>query len=104
VKVSRCLDYPFEWAKSIVDEKGLVQHITCKICTSIKRKEKLFAPKLDILLKHVGCPKGMVFMLGVDASSHYFNKNSVHGNNECDFFVVKCLSILDQLQIDVLSK
>jgi hypothetical protein len=59
---------------------------------------------LDSLLKHVGCPKGMVFMLGVDASSHYFNKNSVHGNNECDFFVVKCLSILDQLQIDVLSK
>jgi hypothetical protein len=46
----------------------------------------------------------MVFMLGVDASSHYFNKNSVHGNNECDFFVVKYLSILDQLQIDVLSK
>jgi len=43
-------------------------------------------------------------MLGVDASSHYFNKNSIHGNNECDFFVVKCLSILDQLQIDVLSK
>jgi hypothetical protein len=43
-------------------------------------------------------------MLGVDASFHYFNKNSVHGNNECDCFVVKCLSILDQLQIDVLSK
>jgi hypothetical protein len=101
MKVSRCLDYPFEWAKSIVDEKGLVQHITCKICTSIKRKEKLF---LDSLLKHVGCPKGMVFMLGVDVSSHYFNKNLVHGNNECDFFVVKYLSILDQLQIDVLSK
>jgi hypothetical protein len=74
------------------------------VSTSIKRKEKLFAPKLDSLLKDVRCPKGMVFMLRVDASSHYFNKNSVHGNNECDFFVVKCLSILDQLQIDVLSK
>ncbi len=84
--------------------RGWCNTLHAKICTSIKRKEKLFAPKLDSLLKHVGCPKGMVFMLGVDASSHYFNKNSVHGNNECDFFVVKCLSILNQLQIDVLSK
>jgi hypothetical protein len=78
----------FEWVKSIIDEKGLVQQITCNICTSIKMKEKLFAPKLDSLLKHVGCRKAMVFMLGVDASSHYFNKNLVHGNNECEFFVV----------------
>jgi hypothetical protein len=54
------------WEKSIVDEKGLVQHITCKMCTSIERKEKLFTPKLDSLLKHVGCPKAKVFMPNVD--------------------------------------
>ncbi len=42
------------WAESIVDENGLMQELRCKIYTSIERKEKLLAPKLDSLLKHVG--------------------------------------------------
>ncbi len=40
--------------ESIVDENGLMQQVRCKICTYIERKEKLLAPKLDSLLKHVG--------------------------------------------------
>ncbi len=43
-----------QWAESIVDENGLMQQVRCKICTSIERKEKLLAPKLDSSLKHVG--------------------------------------------------
>jgi hypothetical protein len=44
----------------------------------VERKEKLITPKLDSLLKHVGQWKAKVSMPRVDASSHYFNKNSVH--------------------------
>jgi hypothetical protein len=89
------------WAKSIVDENGLMQQVRCKICTFIERKEKLLAPKLDSLLKHVGAWKAKVSMLGVDYGSHYFNKNLMHAKNRHEFFIVKHLSMLDQLQIDV---
>jgi hypothetical protein len=44
----------FPCIKNFIDEKGLVQQVKCKICTTIGRKEKLLAPKLDNLLKHVG--------------------------------------------------
>jgi hypothetical protein len=43
-------------------------------------------------------------MLGVDVGSHYFNKTQCMPTMSVNFFVVKHLSILDQLQIDVLSK
>ncbi len=42
------------WVESVVDEKGLVQQVRCKICTYVERKEKSLALKLDSLLKHVG--------------------------------------------------
>ncbi len=89
------------WEKSIVDENGLMQQLRCKICTFIERKEKLLAPKLDSLLKHVGHWKAKVFMLGVDYGFHYFNKTLMHAKNEHEFFIVKRRSMLDQLQIDV---
>jgi hypothetical protein len=43
-------------------------------------------------------------VLGVDASSHYFNKNAMHVENEHAFFVASQPSILDQLHVDVPSK
>jgi len=47
----------FLCTKCVIDEKGLVQQVKCKICTTIGRKEKLLAPKLDSLLKHFGHQK-----------------------------------------------
>jgi hypothetical protein len=72
-----------------------VQQVRCKICTTVRRKEKLLAPKLNNLLKHVGRWKAKFFMPSVDASSHYFNKNLVHAKNEREFFVANQPSILD---------
>jgi hypothetical protein len=40
---------------------------------------------------------------GVNVGSYYFNKNLVHMKNECVYIANSCLSILDQLQIDVQS-
>jgi len=37
------------------------------ICTSIEKKDKLLAPKLNSLLKHASYKKCNVSMLGVDA-------------------------------------
>jgi hypothetical protein len=41
--------------------------------------------------------------LGFNVGSYYFNKKLVHMKNECVYIVNSCLSILDQLQIDVHS-
>jgi hypothetical protein len=60
------------------DEKGEVQQVQCKVCTSVKGKQKLLDAKLDSLFKHQGHQKAKVSMLGVDARSFYFNKNYVH--------------------------
>ncbi len=74
------------WAKFVIDEKGLVQQVRCKIFTYVKGKEKLLTPKLDSLLKHDGWWKAKFLMPSVDGSSHYFNKNLVHVKNEHEFF------------------
>jgi hypothetical protein len=76
-------------------ENGLVHQVRCKICTIVRGKEKLLTPKLDSLLKHVGCWKAKFLMPSVDVNSHYFNKKLVHAKNEHEFFVVNQLSILD---------
>ncbi len=41
------------WAKSIIDEKGAMHQIRCKIFTFVEAKKKLLVPKLDSLLIHV---------------------------------------------------
>jgi len=62
------------WEKFVINEKGLVQQVRCKICKIVRGKEKLLAPKLDSLLKHVEHWKAKFLMPSVDADSHYFNK------------------------------
>jgi len=57
------------WAKSMFDEKGEVQQVQCKVCTSIEGKQKFLVAKFDSLLKHQGRQKAKVSMLGVDAGS-----------------------------------
>ncbi len=44
----------FRWAKLVVDACGKVHKVKSKVCTKIKNKEKLIAPKLDNLWKHGG--------------------------------------------------
>jgi hypothetical protein len=83
------------WAKLVFNENGLVHQVRCKSCTIVRGKEKMLAPKLDSLLKHVGCWKAKFLMPSVDVGSHNFNKKFVHAKNEHEFFVVNQLSILD---------
>jgi hypothetical protein len=67
------------------------------ICVFIKRKDKLLAPKLNSLLKHVGCWKCKVSMPNVDANSYSMNKNFVHSKNEKQCTIGQRPSILDLL-------
>jgi hypothetical protein len=82
------------WIKFLINEKGVMHQIRCKICTSIEGKEKLLAPKLDNLLKIVGQWKCLVSQLGVYVGSYYFNKNLVHMKNEHVYIINFCISIL----------
>jgi hypothetical protein len=50
----KMLGYHAYHSKSMIHEKGAMHQVICKICTSIEGIEKLLAPKLDNLLKHVG--------------------------------------------------
>jgi hypothetical protein len=61
------------------------------IFTSIERKDKFLAPKLDSLLKHVDCWKCKVSMPRVDVSSYSMNKNFAHSKNEKQYTIVKDL-------------
>jgi hypothetical protein len=70
------------WAENVIGDKGLAHQVWCKVCTHVKGKEKLLAPNLDSLLKHVNCYKCKVSMPSVDTSFYYFNKNLVHAKNE----------------------
>jgi hypothetical protein len=85
---------PTTWIKFLINEKGVMHQIRCKICTSIEGKEKLLAPKLDNLLKIVGQWKCLVSQLGVYVGSYYFNKNLVHMKNEHVYIINFCISIL----------
>jgi hypothetical protein len=66
------------WAKFVFDEKGEVQQVRCKVCTSVEGKQKLMATKLDSLFKHQGHRKAKVPMPSVDARSFYFNKKIMY--------------------------
>ncbi len=54
------------WAENVIGDKGLDHQVRCKVCTHVERKEKLLAPKMDSLLKHVNCYKCKVSMPSVD--------------------------------------
>jgi hypothetical protein len=59
----------------MVNEKGEMHWVQCRICTVVEGKEKLLAPKLDILQKHISHRKAKVSIPRVDPSSYYMNKN-----------------------------
>jgi len=73
------------WVKFIIDDKGLIHQVMCKICTYVEGKEKLIVPKLNSLVEHASHRKCKISMLEIDVSSYYYNKNYVHAKNECAF-------------------
>jgi len=85
------------WAKFVFDEKGEVQQIRCKVCTSVEGKHKLLVTKLDSLLKHQGHQKAKVLMQDHSTST----KKKLHAQNKHLYTTNDCPSILDQLQVDV---
>jgi hypothetical protein len=65
------------------------------ICSFVEKKDNLLTPKLDSLLKHVGCQKWKIFMPNVDASFYYMNKNFVHSKNERQYTTSQRPYVLD---------
>jgi hypothetical protein len=43
------------WVESMINEKGAMHQVKCKIFTCVEGEEKSITPKLDNLLKHVKC-------------------------------------------------
>ncbi len=71
--------------KFIIDDKGLMHQVMCKICTYVEGKEKFIVPKLNSLLEHANHQKCKISMLETEVSSYYYNKYYVHVKNECVF-------------------
>jgi hypothetical protein len=67
----------------------------------VERKEKLLAPKLDSLLKHVNCYKCKVSMPSVDTSFYNYNKNLVHTKNEHAYTTHDRPFVLEKMLVDV---
>ncbi len=67
----------------MVDAHGKVHQVRCKVCSKMKGKEKLLAPKLDSHWKHNGRWKALAAILGVcKVGEYYMNKEFVHAKNE----------------------
>jgi len=64
---------------------GVVNQMHCKVCTTIKDRERLLATKLDSLYKHVGEKKAKANHLGMAKGTIYYCKNFVHQKNETSY-------------------
>jgi hypothetical protein len=79
------------WTKSMVDAYG-------KVCTKIKGKEKLFAPKLNNLWKHSERRKALTTIPRIcKANEYYMNKDFSHAKNEHLYCLVKKDTIVNQI-------
>ncbi len=85
----------------MVNEKGEVHWVQCMICIVVEGKEKLLAPKLDTLQKHISHRKAKVSNPRVNHSSYYMNKNYMHAKNEQQYTTSQCPSIMNLLYCDV---
>jgi hypothetical protein len=59
------------WVESILDEKGQIHYVQCKIYTFFEGKQKKLAPKFNNLLKHQGHKKAKVSMPNIDVGTFY---------------------------------
>jgi hypothetical protein len=66
------------WVEGVIDHKGLVHQVQCKVCTHVNKQFFLLIPKVDSLLKHIGHCKCKVSMFNIDARFYYYNKDSTH--------------------------
>jgi len=82
----------------VVDEQGKVHLVIYKVCSKINGKDKMLAPKIDSLRKHVRRRKALIVDLGVCATNEYYmNKNFVHAKNERLYVVARKDSIFKQV-------
>jgi hypothetical protein len=70
------------WVEGVIDHKGLVHQVLCKVCTHVERLKKSIISKVDNSLKHIGHGKCKISMLSVHAWFSYYNKDSIHAKNE----------------------
>jgi hypothetical protein len=53
----------FPWVELIINLKGKLQMVHCKVCTQMEGKEKLLYPKLNGLQKHSSRWKSLILVL-----------------------------------------
>jgi hypothetical protein len=71
------------WAKIIVRVNGRVHKVKCKVCSKIKRHNKLLVSKLNFLWKHSGERNATITIFNVVAmGEYYFSKKNQHVFNE----------------------
>jgi len=76
----------FPWTKLIVGDDGLVFQIKCTVCSKIKGKLKMLAPKFNMLQKHVGHWKVLVVSPSMVIGDFCYCQDVDHCKNEW-FFV-----------------
>jgi hypothetical protein len=69
-------------AKNVINDKGLVHYVQCKICTHVGVGKTFLIPKLNRLLKHVKHWECKVSMPKIEAFSYYYNKDSMHSKTK----------------------
>jgi hypothetical protein len=92
------------WVELVFNEQGQVHYVRCRICTFDNDKEKWFTPKPNNLLKHEGCHKAKVSMLGGWCQRFFIQKRYYTCKNERCYTTIDYLSIWDRLQANVLFK
>lgn len=64
----------------IIGEDGGIQYVHSLMCTKIEGRDKLLVPKLDYLMKHVGCRKAKFTTVGAHCvvGQFYISKDYIH--------------------------
>ncbi len=71
------------WVEGVIDCKGLVHQVQCKLCIRVEKQIYILISKVDSFLKHIGHHKCKVSMLSVDVGFYYYSKDSTYVKNEC---------------------
>jgi hypothetical protein len=59
------------WVESSLGRDGRVTQVRCKVCSEVEGREKLLAPKIDLLWKHVGRRRALTSIGTVKKGDHY---------------------------------
>jgi hypothetical protein len=75
------------WAKIIVRVNGRVHKVKCKVCSKIKRHNKLLVSKLNFLWKHSGERNATITIFNMVAMGEYYFLKKI---NMCSMKAYMC--------------